>query len=101
MNDATPAKTVQPNTPQATNPSTILRVQGMDCGGCERKVESALTRLNHVEQVSASAVTGTVQLTSLPGQSLPRAEIESTITALGYQVMNESSAAHGEKSATR
>ena len=101
MNDATPAKTVQPTTPQATNPSTILRVQGMDCGGCERKVESALTRLNHVEQVSASAVTGTVQLTSLPGQSLPRAEIESTITALGYQVMNESSAAHGEKSATR
>ncbi|MGP9591914.1 heavy metal translocating P-type ATPase [Halomonas sp. AOP42-C2-25] len=101
MSGTTPVKTTQHQTPPAASAPTTLRVQGMDCGGCERKVESALTRLNHVEQVSASAVTGTVQLTSLPGQSLPRAEIESTITALGYQVMNESSAAHGEKSATR
>ncbi|MGP9768433.1 heavy metal translocating P-type ATPase [Halomonas sp. AOP13-D3-9] len=89
MNDATHAKTAQP-TPQPTTPSTTLRVQGMDCGGCERKVESALKRLNHVEQVSASSLAGSVQLTPPPGQALPRAEIESTINALGYRVLDES-----------
>ena len=75
---------------QASAEPTTLRVQGMDCGGCERKVEAALARLNHVEQVSASAIAGSVRLTAPPGQTLPHAEIESTITALGYQVIDES-----------
>ncbi|MCH4810930.1 heavy metal translocating P-type ATPase [Vreelandella neptunia] len=85
MSDITPANTTQANTAPTT-----LRVQGMDCGGCERKVEAALTRLHHVEQVSASSVTGSVRLTATPGKTLPRSEIESTITALGYQVIDES-----------
>ncbi|MBT2785069.1 MULTISPECIES: heavy metal translocating P-type ATPase [unclassified Halomonas] len=70
--------------------TTTLRVQGMDCGGCERKVESALKRLNHVDQVSASSLAGSVQLTPSPGQSLARTEIEATISALGYRVLDES-----------
>ncbi|MDQ7728816.1 heavy metal translocating P-type ATPase [Halomonas sp. SpR8] len=79
------------STPATTTPTTTtLRVQGMDCGGCERKVESALKRLNHVDQVSASSLAGSVQLTPPPGQSLARAEIEATISALGYQVLDES-----------
>ena len=90
MSHTTPTKTTQDKTPQATPTPTTLRVQGMDCGGCERKVEAALTRLNHVEEVSASSVTGSVRLTALPGKTLPHAEIESTITALGYQVIDES-----------
>ncbi|MCD1585160.1 cadmium-translocating P-type ATPase [Halomonas sp. IOP_14] len=85
MSTTTPAKT------SAVSPSpTTLRVQGMDCGGCERKVEAALNRLNHVEHVSASSVTGSVRLTALPGKTLPHSDIESTITALGYQVIDES-----------
>lgn len=87
------------NTTPTTVPTT-LRVQGMDCGGCERKVEAALTRLNHVEHVSASSVTGSVRLTALPGKTLQRAEVESTITALGYQVIDESSATPGTKEST-
>lgn len=74
----------------STPTTTTLRVQGMDCGGCERKVESALKRLNHIEHVSASAVAGSVQLTAHPGKALPHSDIESTITALGYQVIDES-----------
>ena len=35
--------TVKPS--QASAEPTTLRVQGMDCGGCERKVEAALARL--------------------------------------------------------
>ena len=85
MSTTTPAKT------SAVSPSpTTLRVQGMDCGGCERKVEAALNRLNHVEQVSASSVAGSVRLTAPPGKTLPHSDIESTITALGYQVIDES-----------
>ncbi len=81
------------NTTSTTTASTTLRVQGMDCGGCERKVESALKRLNHVEHVSASSVTGSVRLTAPPGKTLHQAEIESTIMALGYQVMDDSATA--------
>nr|WP_298968840.1 heavy metal translocating P-type ATPase [uncultured Halomonas sp.] len=80
--------TVKPS--QASAEPTTLRVQGMDCGGCERKVEAALARLQHVEEVSASSVAGSVRLTAPPGKALPHAEIESTITALGYQVIDES-----------
>ena len=90
MSNTTPTKTTQDKTPQAMPTPTTLRVQGMDCGGCERKVEAALTRLNHVEEVSASSVAGSVRLTALPGKTLPHAEIESTITALGYQVIDDS-----------
>lgn len=90
MSTTTPAKT------SAVSPSpTTLRVQGMDCGGCERKVEAALNRLNHVEHVSASAVAGSVQLTPTIGKTLPHAEIESTITALGYQLIDESASMAG------
>lgn len=90
MSDTTLAKT-QPIT---------LRVQGMDCGGCERKVESALKRLNHVESVSASAVAGSVQLTAFEGETLSRPEIESTINTLGYKVIDESSATPSSSEST-
>ena len=53
----------------------------MDCGGCERKVETALKRLRSIEHVSASALAGSVQLTVCSG------EVASTIKALGYQVI--------------
>ncbi|MGO2241632.1 MAG: heavy metal translocating P-type ATPase [Halomonas sp.] len=81
------------DTPLAKNQPVTLRVQGMDCGGCERKVESALKRLRYVESVSASAVAGSVQLTAQDGDVLLRQEIESTITALGYRIIDETSAA--------
>lgn len=90
MSGTTPAKTSQHQTPPAASAPTTLRVQGMDCGGCERKVETALKRLSHVELVSASSVTGSVRLTASPGKTLPHSDIESTITALGYQVIDES-----------
>ena len=70
MSNTTPATIIPtPSTP------TTLHVQGMDCGGCERKVEAALKRLNHVEDVSASAVTGSVRLTAPSGKRLPLSDI--------------------------
>ncbi|MGB2237455.1 MAG: heavy-metal-associated domain-containing protein, partial [Candidatus Poseidoniaceae archaeon] len=37
-----------------------FKVSGMDCGGCERKVSSALTKIHGVKKVEASASEGTV-----------------------------------------
>ncbi|QEA37668.1 cadmium-translocating P-type ATPase [Pistricoccus aurantiacus] len=66
-----------------------LRVEGMDCGGCERKVEAALGRLEDVEEVSASAVTGSVKVHPRQGASPSRQVIERTIGELGYAVRSD------------
>lgn len=66
-----------------------LRVQGMDCGGCERKVESALQRLEPVGNVSASALNGQVRVSAEAGETLSRNAIAKTIKALGYTVIDE------------
>ncbi|TFH87463.1 cadmium-translocating P-type ATPase [Billgrantia azerbaijanica] len=66
-----------------------LRVEGMDCGGCERKVEAALGRLEGIEEVSASSVTGSV--TIQPHEySMPSHEsIEKTLIELGYRLVGQ------------
>lgn len=69
----------------------------MDCGGCERKVETALKRLRSIEHVSASALAGSVQLTVCSGEVLPYGEVASTIKVLGYQMIDESAAATASK----
>tara|TARA_R110001599_G_scaffold64004_1_gene178266 strand:+ start:8948 stop:11134 length:2187 start_codon:yes stop_codon:yes gene_type:complete len=63
-----------------------LRVEGMDCGGCERKVESALGRLDGIEEVTASSVTGSVKIHSQDHGAPPQETIERVLNELGYQV---------------
>ncbi|MDT8879491.1 heavy metal translocating P-type ATPase [Halomonas saccharevitans] len=87
--------------PTSTAATLTLRVEGMDCGGCERKVESALGRLEGIAEVSASSVTGSVKLhfsphppPHTPEQSAPsHAAIERTIHELGYRLISEEEAA--------
>ncbi|MEQ6916319.1 heavy metal translocating P-type ATPase [Halomonas aquatica] len=84
----------------ATASTLTLRVEGMDCGGCERKVESALGRLDGIAEVSASSVTGSVKLhysahspAPSPEQATPsHAVIERTIQELGYRLISEEEA---------
>ncbi|MDR5901847.1 heavy metal translocating P-type ATPase [Halomonas icarae] len=64
-----------------------LRVEGMDCGGCERKVESALGRLEGIEQVQASSVTGSVKIVPASQGSPNHETIERTLDELGYRVV--------------
>nr|WP_299241232.1 heavy metal translocating P-type ATPase [uncultured Halomonas sp.] len=72
---------------QHTAPSTLtLQVEGMDCGGCERKVEAALGRLEGIEEVSASSVTGSVTIQPQSRASPSHETIERTLNALGYQL---------------
>ena len=63
-----------------------LWVEGMDCGGCERKAESALGRLDGIEEVTASSVTGSVKIHSQDHGAPPQETIERVLNELGYQV---------------
>ncbi len=72
---------------QATAPTVLtLRVEGMDCGGCERKVVSALERLDGIEEVTASSVTGSVKIHQRDHGGPSQQTIEGILNELGYQV---------------
>ncbi|KPQ21363.1 heavy metal translocating P-type ATPase [Halomonas sp. HL-93] len=75
---------------QDTRDTARLNVQGMDCGGCERKVESALEGLSQVEQVSASSMSGTVSVTGYVGQALDHDALSRTLAKIGYPVVDAS-----------
>ncbi|MFN2409767.1 MAG: heavy metal translocating P-type ATPase, partial [Halomonas sp.] len=78
---------------QDTRDTARLNVQGMDCGGCERKVEAALEGLPQVEQVSASSMSGTVSVTAYADQALDHATLTRTLSKLGYPVIEASPSA--------
>lgn len=69
-----------------TSSVLTLRVEGMDCGGCERKVEAALGRLVGIDEVSASAVTGSVKIHPRQHSAPSHETIERTLNELGYQL---------------
>jgi len=58
-----------------------LRVTGMTCAACERRVGKALGRLPGVETVSVSSARGRAVLT---GSVPPRADVEAALHAAGY-----------------
>jgi Cd2+/Zn2+-exporting ATPase len=74
---------------ESTPSALTLRVEGMDCGGCERKVEAAVGRLEGVETVSASSVTGSVKVDLRQDASPARRSIEQAIGDLGYAVKSQ------------
>lgn len=43
---------------------TIIKVEGMVCGGCENRVQNALKTIEGVENVVANHTNGTVRVTS-------------------------------------
>lgn len=60
-----------------------FKVSGMDCGGCERKVSSALTKIYGVKKVEASASEGTV---IVKAKGLESSQIEEGIVGAGFTV---------------
>ena len=74
------------STPTTAPNVLTLRVEGMDCGGCERKVVSALERLEGIEEVTASSVTGSVKIHHHDHGAPSRKTIEGILNELGYQV---------------
>lgn len=43
---------------------TIIKVEGMVCGGCENRVQNALKTIEGVEEVVANHETGIVKVTA-------------------------------------
>lgn len=60
-----------------------FKVSGMDCGGCERKVSSALTKIYGVKKVEASASKGTV---IVKAKGLESSQIREGIVGAGFTV---------------
>lgn len=60
-----------------------FKVSGMDCGGCERKVSSALTKIYGVRKVEATASEGTV---IVKAKGVQPSQIKEGIVGAGFTV---------------
>ena len=60
-----------------------FKVSGMDCGGCESKVSSALAKIYGVRKVEASASEGTV---IVKAKGLDSSQIRDGIVGAGFTV---------------
>jgi len=60
-----------------------MRIEGMDCGACAIKIESALKRLPGITNIQVSYATGTLSLRLDEGRTA-RERVEATIRGLGY-----------------
>ena len=61
-----------------------FKVEGMMCGGCENRVQSALKTIDGVENVKADHVTGNVTVTL--NKEIDKSIIEEKIEDIGYEV---------------
>ena len=62
----------------------IFKVEGMMCGGCENRVQNALTTIEGVEKVIASHTEGTV--TVVLNKEIEDKVIKEKIEDIGYEV---------------
>lgn len=63
----------------------ILNVEGMACGGCEKRIQNALSKVDGVKEVVANHANGKVNLTL--DDSLDEKTIEDIISKLGFEVV--------------
>jgi copper ion binding protein len=68
---------------QPATTTSVFRVEGMTCGGCEVAVEMKVGRLDGVERVEASHRKGRAEVTYDPGKVTPE-RIVAAIEELGY-----------------
>lgn len=61
-----------------------LNVEGMVCGGCEKRVENALLSLNGIEKVVANHQNNTVLITA--SNELNIEEVKEKIEDLGFEI---------------
>lgn len=70
--------------PDRPTTTTVFRVEGMTCGGCEAGVEIVVKKLDGVASVDASFEDGTAAVTYDPESVTPE-EIVAAIETLGYE----------------
>lgn len=80
-----------PASPVATAPAattTVFKVSGMHCTGCEQSIKSEVAKLAGVTTVEADHAKGTAKVTYDPAQAKPEA-IVAAIGRAGYQAKAE------------
>jgi Cd2+/Zn2+-exporting ATPase len=63
---------------------TRFRVEGMDCGSCANKIDTAVRRMPGVSDVSVSVTAGTMRVQHDPESDLEA--IRRKVSGLGYKV---------------
>lgn len=66
---------------------TIIKVEGMVCGGCENRIKNALGQIDGVENVEASHETGIVKVNA--DEKVAKETMEETIEDIGFDVVKE------------
>lgn len=62
----------------------LLNVEGMHCGGCEKRIQNAVSDIDGVENVEASFEAGTVKVTL--NKVVDEKAIKETIEDMGFEV---------------
>ncbi|TCL71157.1 heavy metal translocating P-type ATPase [Rhizobium sp. BK251] len=75
-----------------------LKIEGMDCGSCALKIETAMKRLPGVSEISVSYTAGTLAL-QLDEDRTSQTTIEEKIRALGYKPLGAAAAAAERRAA--
>ena len=63
---------------------TILKVNGMECGGCENRLKNALSTIEGIESVDADYKTGIVKVKS--NEEITKEQMEETIEDIGFEI---------------
>lgn len=64
---------------------TIIKVEGMVCGGCENRVQNAIKTIKGIKKVVANHKEGTV--TILAKETINEKEIKEKIETIGFKVV--------------
>lgn len=64
----------------------ILNVEGMACGGCEKRIQNALSKVDGVKEVVANHTTGKVNLTI--EDTLEEKILKNIISELGFEIVD-------------
>lgn len=65
----------------------ILNVEGMHCGGCERRIQNAVKNIEGVENVIANHNDGTVKITL--NKEIEKSVIAEVIEDIGFEVKED------------
>ena len=71
--------------PSSSTTTSRFRIGGMDCASCASKIDTAVRRIEGVEDVSVSVTAGTLTVHHEVAAA-PKAAIAKMVTALGYTI---------------
>jgi copper chaperone CopZ len=92
---ATPAATAPSQA--ATEKQVVLGIEGMTCGGCATKAESALARVPGVKKVSVSYEKGQALIVADP--SVAEESLVKAVEGVGYRVVGKGTPAAAKEQA--